>query len=74
MGAASALSVLRDLPRLPALPVLLVWTVRYPAELLLLAPHLLAAARDKGVALKLHLHYTGGCATAALCTLDAGMW
>jgi hypothetical protein len=60
IGIAAALSLFEELPPSPLLPVLLVWTARHPAELLLLAPLVIAAARDKGVALTAHLHYTGG--------------
>lgn len=52
--------MLQDLPPSPHLPMLLVWVVRTPAELLVLAPRVMAAAREKGVALTVKLHYTGG--------------
>jgi hypothetical protein len=61
IGIAAALSVLEELPSGTGAPppMLLVWTARHPAELLVLAPRLLAAARAKGVTLAAHLHYTG---------------
>lgn len=59
IGVAAALSLFQELPSSPLLPVLLIWTARHPAELQVLAPLLLAAAKAKGVALTAHLHYTG---------------
>ncbi len=64
IGIAAALSVLEELPVNSAgqtsRPLLLIWTARHPAELLVLAPRLFAAAKAKGVAMTTHLYYTGG--------------
>ncbi|GBF98331.1 ferric reductase [Raphidocelis subcapitata] len=63
IGIAAALSLLEDLPSTApssrAARALLVWTARHPAELLLLAPRLMEAARAGGVELSAHVHYTG---------------
>ena len=58
IGAAAALSALEEMPA-PSPPVLLVWAARHAAELLVLAPRVLAAARARGITLAAHLHYTG---------------
>lgn len=72
IGVAAVLSLFNSLPPSPLLPLLLVWSTRSPAELLVLAPRVIEAVRERGILLTARVHFTGALDALARATATTG--